>query len=499
MPDPLVTESYDMRGAGPNALVEKTPTNLPIPVREQEIKANPELEYVSGGYLFYWANQMYRTLPYYVDDITRDFGDDIYERMMVDPQVASCIHLLKMATLLRGVSLTPRVDDEKDPAYAACVEYTAFCQRAIDRLRGFTTTTLYDLLDALPFGNRLAEITYELATRGPDKGKLVYKSVKVKHRRTYAYVVDARMNVLGVLALVPGISPVTMGGTLLTDVSKLKNMLPRQKFVIFSFRPKNEDPRGQSICRPAYNPWWLKMQTWPEYLKYITQFASPSIWATTAENAQDTAARDNKGVLVKNDDGTQKYVSPSQAMLDTLIQFKNGSASVFPFGAALHPMEMQGDGAAFLSAIDMFDRQITKAILCQTLATEEGKYQARSASETHQDVLGMVINYIKECLEEVIEGDMLQPLVRLNFGDEAVEFTPRATLGDTDQQDFAAMAAAISALESSGYLAPSQRRGTDAVLGLTVRTAAEAEMVPPGVQRSAGSARPLEKATLKGG
>lgn len=52
-----------------------------------QIQANPKFEYVSGG-SWSWTASYLRSLAWYIDDTTRDLGDDLYDRMSLDPQIA---------------------------------------------------------------------------------------------------------------------------------------------------------------------------------------------------------------------------------------------------------------------------------------------------------------------------------------------------------------------------------------------------------------------------
>ena len=110
----------------------------------------------------------------------------------------------------------------------------------------------------------------------------------------------------------------------------------------------------------------MKQQIWSVYLKYLTQFAGPSLVGYTAPEAQAMPASDSYGNPILDGNGNPVIVSPEQTMLDALQAFASGTAAVFPCGAQVTPINMSGDGSAFLQAIDLFDRQIAKAILGQT-------------------------------------------------------------------------------------------------------------------------------------
>jgi hypothetical protein len=427
------------------------------------IRARPDIEYVAGG-SYNWTASYLRALPFYVDDVTRDFGDDLYERMLLDGKVASCIHTLKMGVLAQGVSLVPAAT-RGDPAHSRAIELCDFCKRNLDNMIDPLDTVLYDLLDCAAFGNRVAEQIYAL-----EGGQLVLKTLKPKPRRSVAFVVDVYTNVVGMLGLVPGQgAPILVDG-MIGSPDQIPNLLPRAKFAVATFRRKDGDPRGQSILRPAYNAWNIKSQLWGQYLKYLTQFASPSVVGVTPEQAEESPQLDSNGNVVLDDNGNPVLVSPEQLLLTALLQFQNGTAAAFPHGTSVQPFQMQGDGQAFLRAFELLNREIEQAVTGQALATSEGEHQSRAASEVHQDILGLLIAHGKTTIAEMLRTDVLRPLVRYNFGPDAETLAPAVSLSETESHDFAQNATAVGALYQAGYLSPSQLVETDAMLGLPIRT-----------------------------
>lgn len=434
---------------------------LPSAGTTSVLQAHIDQEYVAAGKRT-WFMAGAESLPWGIDDLSRDLGDDLYERMLYDPQVAAAIGLFRAAILETGVTLTSAVADETADGYDQADEIADWCERVLDDLDTDLDAVLWDMLECVALGNRVAEQVYDLDMTYTGRSQLVLRKLKVKPRKSLAFVVDTYMNVLGFMALIPGQATTIQVGTAVTDLGAYPNILPRHKFAVATFRPRNHDPRGTSILRPAYNAWWLKMQAWPEYLKYLTQFASPSLIGFTGEKAQPY--RDAAGTLV----------TPEQAMVNALVTFRNGTALAFPFGATVQPIIPQGTSSSvFLDAFRLYDQQIVKAILTQTLATGEGEHQARAAAEVHQDVLGTLVMQAKKAVQRMLRRDVLMPLVRYNYGDQAVALTPHVSLGETEKQDVATLATAIAKLETAGFVAPSQRMFLDTLLGWPQRTPEE--------------------------
>lgn len=489
-------------------------------------------EYVSGGGYIFLASYI-RSLPQWIDDTTRDLGDDLYERMLLDPQVSAAIRLLKLAALDNGVRLEPAVDlenmeaDAGDPEAVStdnqprdrygnwrtrtdqemfevekdrerdrrldrikvearlAAEVCDFCQENLENLERPFMDVLYEMLDAVALGNRVAEQVYDMSKDREGRQRLHLKMLKVKPRGSTAFVVDAFLNCLGLVGIIPGRGYPVTSGTVIATPDKVPNLLPREKFAVLTWAAPNNDPRGSSILRSVYNPWWLKMQTLGEYVKYLAQFAGPSLVGYTAPGAVPVPQTDSMGNVIPGG----SLITPEQAMMTALLGFKNSSVIALPNGAQLDPITAQGNGEAFKDAITKFNGEISKGILCQTLATEEGVHMAKAASETHQDVLDMVINHVRQTVGRMIRKDILLPLVRYNWGEDvARHLTPKVFLSQTQQHNWAQDASALSSLAQSGYLDPSQYRELDARLGLPKRKPGVKPQQPAGGKGGPGGA-----------
>ena len=432
----------------------KTPAEIGAAPLPEPRAVEPQLEYVSGG-TGLWTKTHARSLPWAFDDISQDFGDDIYERMLLDAQVRANVNVLKTAIIEDGVLLESAIQDRDDPLHDQAQEVRDFCDQALQDLEQPLDEVLWDLLDALPFGARVAEKVYT-----EKQGKLVLRALKVKPRRSTAFVVDAYMNVVGLLALIPGMGyGVQVGTTIVGNIDKQPQLLPKSKFLVVTSRPRASDPRGTSVLRPAYGVWWMKQQLWPEYLKYLSVWATPSLIGTTAERATEVY------------DPTTGTKQPAvTALLNTLIAFKNNSALAVPFGTVVKEVAATGTGEVFKFAHDILNREITTAILHQTLATMEGQHQARAASQVHENTLTTIVRQLKRQLQLALRRDVLRELVAVNFGEAAAQqLTPTASLGTVEQPDRAQMMTGVAQLMTAGYIDESQLAGLDTMLGLPMR------------------------------
>jgi hypothetical protein len=452
-------------------------------------KAKAAQEYVAGG-TFPWTPEQLQALLEEKDDVELSFGFDIYDRMLLDPHIWGMHCTVKVAILRRGLSVTPavkqKVAGEQEPDYDLAAEIAQFVKRQIQRLdRPFVTDVLWDMLDAIATGNRVAELVFEdkepldqdafpLLKKQIGDYPLQLRAVKVKPRRTTAFVVDPYLNVVGLLVLMPGRPYALLGGMLLTSPEQLENLLPRSKFAVLTFGSKDADPRGRAGLRPLYSAWWFKRQVDPEFLAYVAQFARPGLIGTLAENAQEEQEEDPEtGELLFDAEGVPVTTGPDTRMETALVNFRGGTYIVIPFGATVKPLEVQGEGAPFLNAYEYLDGQMSTAYLHQKLATSEAQFGTRAQSQTHQDILDTLTEFDRTKVEEFIEREIFLPLVRYNYGEAAEHLVPKASLGDTGEADLAEQ---LQGLAAVGYTVDaSQYPEIDARTGLPPRDPASIE------------------------
>lgn len=453
----------------------------------QTLMAQRQLEYVaSGSYL--WLNHYLRSLPWYIDDLTSAFGDDLYERMLKDPKVRGSFEILKASIIVDGIQLlpaedmrdwnteTPSLPGSKRPRQSSPLsrEICAFCQWALDHMGRAIDDLVFEMLDAAAYGNKIAEKIYTDPLGGGKltNGRVAIKKIKTKPRKSTAFVVDAYANVVGILGLIPGQGyPIIVQG-LMGPPGSIPNMLPRSKFCVLAWKPTNEDPRGTSHLYSAYTPWWVKQQFIGERLKFGARFGSPSLFGTAAENAMLVQATGPDGTPMVDTAGSPVMISPVTNIYNALVTYQNGTVMAAPHGTEVTMMEPKSTGEFFKQSIDDCNLEIDRAILYQTMASGEpqsGNLGSGGTSESHQDIMGLPIKYGKLRVAHMIAWDICMDLIRANWGDEAMELCPTVSLGDVESHNFAEMGKTLASL---GYTVdPSQYEGIDADLGLPARAA----------------------------
>ncbi len=391
------------------------------------------------------------TLPLYVDELERDFGTDIYLKMLIDAQIAASDSIVRYAVLDRPAVLTTGADPKhvKDPLKVifgkrvmAFVEANLF-----EHMEPKLPELCYELLEGMALGYKLAEQVYEMGDLGYNEGEqTLLKAVKCKPQESVSYLVDLFNNILG---YVPRAMATGMFATIFPEGNGVvPGLVPIEKMVRFTWRERNGDPRGTSYLRPAYIPWRFKIGLYPAYEAFLARFAQPS------------AAIDLQGAPLPpmiSSDGTMT-ADPSMVMTGLLMALRNfqaGGAIVNPVGE-VKLLETQNQGQSYLQAFQMVNGEITRALLLQELASNQSKFGTRAQSQVHQDTMGLLIAYTKQKLADCINKYVIRPLVYYNYGNAGLAVAPSISFGEIEQQDVTSMGTMVATMNQAHMLVPSQ-------------------------------------------
>lgn len=407
----------------------------------------------ASGYRLWQSGTQVRQIRLAFDDITRVHGDATYAQMLTDAQVAANMRLFKSAILEDGQYLTSAVADSDADGYDLAGELVGFVERTLSDPRESLDDALWSMLDALALGCTVSEITLRRERTYSGRMQVALDWLRPLPREQVGFGLDTFGRIIGIIAR-------TASDDAAMTAPEVR-LLPRDRFVVHAFEPRPGDPRGSSLLRSAHTAWDIKQRTWPEFYRYLVQFAAPSIVGFTPENPRE----------VVQPDGT--YVTATTALLQSLMAFQNGTALALEGGSDLKVLWSQGDGKAFLDAFAHCNREITVGMLATARATLEAEYGSRADSQSAGDVLGTLIRRARKALALSLRRDLLRMLVREQYGARAAMLTPVLSFGETEQVDVTPMMQAVAALERVGYLDPSQLPELDVQLGLTPRSADE--------------------------
>jgi hypothetical protein len=205
-----------------------------------------------------------------------------------------------------------------------------------------------------------------------------------------------------------------------------------------------------------------------------------SLFGTTPEDVPSDLAADDLGNAAAG-----ATDSPQDKLLRVLKALRNGYVAVGPDGTKVQVIQASGTGTAFTAAFDFWDKQIAKAVLGQTLATEEGQHQARAAAQVHKDVLDIVLKHVRRAVAVMIRNDVLFHLVANNYGEEDARlYTPKVFVGPESDDDWSSDVAGVSQLVTAAggqFVKPDQYPYLWKKLGLPPSTQPAQPPQPPAV------------------
>lgn len=407
-----------------------------------------------------------------------------------DPTAGPAYNTLRYAVLSGGMKITPEVkkpviaegqETPPDPPdLKLSTEIAEFCVRAVNRLERHIILVLAELLDALPFRNKVAERVEELVTTGPDSGRWSLRRIATKPHWSYSFVVDSKGTLVALRCL--------------TDIDgklEWRDIAP-SAFVIAQWDAKDGNPQGNSILEAAEQAFILKCRLTQNWWKGLKQFGTPSLFGTTHEGAEEVLQRNDDGSVAVDENGDPlPGINPQVSMKSGLEDFQSGSVIVGPYGSDIKVIESNKDATGVEKSLERCDRDLTRSILLQVRATMESRFGSKADSQTGQDILGVFVQFIRLWLCSIVDRDILFPIVEVNWGTEiANRLTPKVSLGAISPADFVSASNAIAALFQSGYLTEDQLMELDAMLNLPVRA--------PGAKR-VGPQQKLEAQQNSGG
>ncbi len=346
------------------------------------------------------------------DDLVGRKGLSTYTAMQNDAQVRACLSIKKASVLARGWEINPVKEDGRRGQ-----EIANFCRESLDAMDGSITRVLWDTCDALAKGYSIQNIVWDVCKIGKWAGKWVPVFIKGKDPEEWEFLVDKFRNVVG-LYHVP-----------------TSEEFGRSRFVVYSYQGDYHNPYGRSDLRACYRNWWSKdflIRFWNHYLE---KYGAPT----------------TKGKYPRGTTSAAKT-----EFLRAIEQIKTHSAITIPEDMEIELLETirQGD-TGFRIAVEFHNKEIAKAILNQTLITDDSSNGIGSfaLAKVHLDVLRMCLKGLKMDLEQtVMREQVLRPMVAYNFGADVP--VPYFSLGPLEERDFEPISRGVKNLVECGVLDP---------------------------------------------
>lgn len=235
---------------------------------------------------------------------------------------------------------------------------------------------LFDMLDAIGKGFSVQEIAWEMDARRWWPARLI----QVDPRWTEFDRVDGRT-------------------LMLKGDDGLPKPLAPFKYVITNIQAKSGLPIRGGLAKPVAWAWMFKNYSVKDWMAFEEVYGLPLRLGRYDSNASP---------------------ADRQILLRAVADIGSDAAAIIPKGMDIEFIDGKhgnADGALFQNAADWFDRQISKAVLGQTMTTDAQSAGLGSGQANVQDgVRADIERADAKSLANALNRDVVQPLVMLNRG-----------------------------------------------------------------------------------
>ena len=320
-----------------------------------------------------------------------ELAETIEER---DAHYRSVLQTRKMAVTGLPWRVAPASDDARD------VEIAEFCTEVFKR-RGFNAL-LHDSLDALAKGMSAIEIVWSTVI---EPGRMVPASYHWRDPRYFSYDYETMTQV-----------------QLITDgAPTYGEPLQPAKFIVHTPMLKSGKIPRSGLAYTICALWIAKSYILKDWLAFSEVFGMP----LRVGRLSDAATEDER-----------------KALISGLAAIGSDGAAIISRGAELEMLGVNNTthGDFYEKAQRFFNQEMSKAVLGQTMTTEDGSSLAQA--KVHGEVRSDIRNADAIALAETITADLLSPLVQLNWGDSAA--IPIFEFDTSESEDLQAFAAALT-------------------------------------------------------
>jgi hypothetical protein len=222
--------------------------------------------------------------------------------------------------------------------------------------------------------------------------------------------------------------------------------IPRKKVVhhVSNSMLSFGSPYGKTSVRSAHLAWQLKVFFMKQMGVAGKRQASPFVWATAPQNANQVQYDVN---------GITKQVNPREALRDILANRETDDSVVTgpeSAGYKITAIAQQMDLNQFLAVLNWLDTQIFRAFLLPSLVMTDGSAGSRALGDKHFQVVDWIAGEEAKKFCDTIINSVIKQAIEYNFGeqDDYGHFTQRPQSIEERER----LANIFSTLGNSGFM-----------------------------------------------
>ncbi|MEJ2183389.1 MAG: DUF935 domain-containing protein [Nitrospirota bacterium] len=326
-----------------------------------------------------------------------------------DAHLAAVLQTRKLAAAGLAWEVAPAGAGEEDERVAA------FVREALRALENWDEALL-DVLDAVGKGFSVLEIIWEVAG-----GRVLAKRLAWRHQKNFTFMGRGGRGVLETPRLLTAGEPVQ------------GEELAPNKFVVHRVKARSGAASRGGILRPCAYMYLFKNYTLKDWVVFNERFAQPLRVGKYSPGASEEERRVLRNAVFNLGTDAAAVISDQ-----TVIEFLDVAAKS-------QSAELYEGLAAFT------DRAVSKAVLGQTLTTEQAG-GAYATAKVHQEVRRDILEADARALGRTLTMQLIRPLVEFNFGPGTP--LPHLSFQHEEGEDLKALAETLSTLRGMGVEIP---------------------------------------------
>jgi len=320
----------------------------------------------------------------------------VYERMQQDGHISALLQTRNLSVQGLEWDVHPHKKGQQRDA--------DFVYEVLDGI--LTMKAIDELLQAVPVGLQVSEIMWE-----NDGSNIVATELKGRRPERFRFDNDGNLR-------------------LIVTGNPQGEALPSHKFAIHRYRAINDGPYGWGVLNQCYWPWWFTKNGVKFWAVFIEKFATP----TTVGKYPASASQTDKDNLKR-----------------AIMSIQQETGIIIPEGMVIELLEAERTGSidSYKSFCDFMDARCSKAVLGQTLSTDQAKAGGGgyALGQVHADIKDDIVWADAKSLASSINETIIAPLCRFNL----IEYPPYMAYAIGGKEDLSALSERDYRLWQMGY------------------------------------------------
>lgn len=376
-----------------------------------------------------------------------------YQRMSYDPIIGGSNNLID--TMINKVPWTFKAPKNASAEVERATEFLNWC---MNNMEGQTWMDFIGEVGSYRiYGYHVAEKVMKSVNYGKWKGKFKWKKLATRSQGTIREWLwsDDKRELKGIrqdLSRVTADARFRFTEKTPTDMTNI--VIPRNKFMLFRYGAKKDNPEGHSPLIKCYIPWKEKQIIENYELIGIGKDLSGVVKIGVDVNYMNKAAANPAGIEARNIEEMKRQAADLHAgeksfVVVPIATDQNGN-KLFEFSL----MGIEGTGKQFDTDIIIRRKQgeILMAYLTDVLRLGSESHGSFSLADAKTSLLGHSIEYHLGIIADVINTDLVPQTLALNgwfFEDEEM---PKITFGDIETVDLDVLSKFIQRVVSVGAI-----------------------------------------------